>query len=69
MIELGMALALKFWQWSLLIIFVIIGFIINLLDKKKAKCYTFKYSEMPQLKPLPIKTKGKGFFKGILIWL
>jgi hypothetical protein len=69
MIELGMALALKFWQWSLLIVFVIIGFLINLLDKKKVKCYTFKYNEMPQLKPLPIKTKGKGFFKGILMWL
>ena len=69
MIELGMALALKFWQWSLLIIFVIIGFLINLFDKKKVKCYTFKYNEMPQLKPLPIKTKGKGFFKAIVMWL
>ena len=24
---------------------------------------------MPTMKPLPIKTKGKGFFKGILLWL
>ena len=24
---------------------------------------------MPDLKPLPIKTKGKGFFKAIVMWL
>ena len=67
--ELLIGLAMKFWQWSLLIAFVIIGFAINLFDRKKPKCYTFKYNEMPQLKPLPIKTKGKGFFKAIAMWL
>ena len=24
---------------------------------------------MPVLRPIPIKTKGKGFWKGILLWL
>jgi hypothetical protein len=24
---------------------------------------------MPQLQPVPIKTKGKGFWKGIVMWL
>jgi hypothetical protein len=67
--ELLITLAMKFWQWSLLILFVIIGFIINLLDKKQAKCYTFAYKEMPQLQPVPIKTKGKGFLKAIIMWL
>src|SRR5210317_150072 len=67
--EIVIALAVKFWQWSLLIALVIIGFVINLFDRKKPKCYTFKYNEMPQLKPLPIKTKGKGFFKAIAMWL
>jgi len=33
--ELLIALAMKFWQWSLLILLVIVGFVINLLDKKK----------------------------------
>ena len=66
--ELLIALATKFWQWSLLILFVIIGFLINLLDKRKSNI-TFKYEEMPQLKPIPIKTKGKGFWKGIAMWL
>ena len=35
---------LKFWQWSLLIALVIVGFIINLLDKRKSNC-TFSYEE------------------------
>ena len=67
--ELLVSLAMKFWQWSLLIAFVILGFAINLFDRKKPKCYTFAYTSMPDLKPLPIKTKGKGFFKAIVMWL
>ena len=67
--ELLIGLAMKFWQWSLLIAFVILGFAINLFDRKKPKCYTFAYTSMPDLRPLPIKTKGKGFFKAIVMWL
>ena len=67
--ELLISLAMKFWQWSLLIAFVILGFAINLFDRKKPKCYTFAYTSMPDLRPLPIKTKGKGFFKAIVMWL
>tara|TARA_B100000900_G_scaffold64946_1_gene50182 strand:+ start:778 stop:1362 length:585 start_codon:yes stop_codon:yes gene_type:complete len=67
--ELLIGLAMKFWQWSLLIAFVILGFAINLFDRKRPKCYTFAYTTMPDLKPLPIKTKGKGFFKAIVMWL
>jgi hypothetical protein len=62
------AIATKFWQWSLLIVLVIVGYVINLLDKKKSNL-KFSYGELPNLKPLPIKTKGKGFWKGILMWL
>ena len=66
--ELLIALAMKFWQWSLLILFVIIGFIINLMDKRKVNL-TFHYDELPHLQPIKISTKGKGFWKGILMWL
>ena len=66
--ELLIALAMKFWQWSLLIILVIIGFIINLLDKRKSNL-TFHYEELPHLQPVKIATKGKGFWKGIIMWL
>ena len=67
--ELLIALAMKFWQWSLLILIVIIGFCINLLDKKKKPKQKFNYEGMPHIKPLPIKTKGKGFWKAIVMWL
>ena len=67
--ELLIALAMKFWQWSLLILIVIIGFGINLLDKKKKPKQKFNYKGMPHIKPLPIKTKGKGFWKAIVMWL
>ena len=67
--ELLIALAMKFWQWSLLILFVIIGFAINLLDKRKTNNLKFSYTELPHLQPIPIKTKGKGFWKGIIMWL
>ena len=66
--ELLIALAMKFWQWSLLIVLVIVGFIINLLDKRKSNL-TFSYDELPHLQPVKISTKGKGFWKGIIMWL
>ena len=69
MIETLIALAMKFWMWSLLILFVVIGFIINLLDKRKNTNLNFSYDKLPHLQPVPILTKGKGFFKGIVMWL
>ena len=66
--ELLMALAMKFWQWSLLIVLVIVGLIINLLDRRKSNC-TFHYEELQHLQPIKISTKGKGFWKGIIMWL
>ena len=66
--ELLVSLAMKFWQWSLLIVLVIFGLIINLLDRRKSNC-TFHYEELPHLQPIKISTKGKGFWKGIIMWL
>jgi len=66
--ELLLTLAVKFWQWSILILCVIIGFAINLLDKKKSNL-KFSYDELPHLQPVKISTKGKGFWKGIIMWL
>jgi hypothetical protein len=67
--EILVTLAVKFWQWSILIALIIIGFIINLFDNKKPKCYSIKYAEFPLMRPIPIRTKGKGFFKMISMWL
>ena len=68
--ELIITLAMKFWQWSILIALIIIGFIVNQFDKKIDSRVNFKYhSKFPVMRPIPIKTKGKGFFKMILMWL
>ena len=63
------ALAMRFWQWSILIAVVIIGAIINFTDKRAKPKLKFNYEGMPHIKPLPIKTKGKGFWKAIVMWL
>ena len=67
--EIIIALAMKFWQWSILIAVVIIGAIINFTDKRAKPKLKFSYTGMPHIKPLPIKTKGKGFWKAIVMWL
>ena len=67
--EILITLAMKFWQWSILIALIIIGFIINLFDKKVDNRVNFKYSDYPMMKPIKIATKGKGFFRMIKMWL
>ena len=66
--EILIALAMKFWQWSLLILFVIIGFAVNMIDRRKSNL-KFSYEEMPTLQPIPILTKKKGFWGAIVMWL
>ena len=67
--EILISLAMKFWQWSILIALIIIGFIINLFDKKVDSRVNFKYKDYPVMRPIRIATKGKGFFKMILMWI
>ena len=67
--ELIIALAMKFWQWTVLIAVVIVAAIINFTDKRAKTKMKFNFKGFPELKPLQIKTKGKGFWKGIALWL
>ena len=67
--ELIIGLAMKFWQWTVLIAVVIIAAIINFTDKRAKTKLKFYYKGMPKLQPVPIETKGKGFWKGIVMWL
>ena len=53
---------------TVFIILVIIGLIINLFDKKIDNRVNFKYKDFPHLKPIPIATKGKGFWGALLLW-
>ena len=67
--ELLIRLATKFWMWSIVVVVIIAGPVINTFDKKRPKCYTFSNKKMPVMRPIAIRTKDKGFFKGILLWL
>ena len=67
--ELILTLAMKFWQWTVLIAVVIIAAIINKFDKRAKTKLKFEYKELPHLQPLKISTKGKGFWKAIVMWL
>lgn len=69
MMELILTLAVKFWMWTVLIAFIIIGWGINFFDKRRPNKIEFTYAEFPHMQPMKIATKDKGFFKGILLWL
>ena len=69
MIDLIITLAMKFWQWTILIAVVIIGWLINILDKRRENKLKFSYTELPSMQALKIPTKGKGFWGGIICWL
>ena len=69
MIESISSLAITFWQPLLVAAFILIGFIINLFDRKEEDRVKFRYAEMPIMKPLVIETRGKGFWKAIWMWL
>ena len=57
--EFILTLAMKFWMWTILIALIIIGFIVNLFDKKQPKLYTFAFTDYPLMKPIRIATKVK----------
>ena len=69
MFEFVLAMAMKFWQWTVLIAVVIIAAIINKFDKKAKTKLKFSYKELPHLQPLRIPTKDKGFWGAIIMWL
>ena len=67
--EMLLDLAMTFWQWTVLGVLVVAGWLVNKFDKEEEVLINFKYPEMPKMQPLPIATKDKGFWKGILMWL
>ena len=68
--EILLELAATFWQWSVLIVLVLIGFVISWFDGQGEERVGFSMPfGMPVLQPIPIETKDKGFWKGILLWL
>lgn len=69
LLQLAGDLVIQFWQFTVVAILILIGFIINLFDKHDRTIVGFKYKEMPTLKPVRIPTKDKGFFSAIWMWI
>ena len=58
------------WQFTVVGILIIIGYIINFFDDKEHKeRISFTYTDMPKMQPIPIPTRGKGFWSAIWMWL
>jgi len=62
---------LTWWQFTLVGVLVLIGFIANLFDKgeRGRKRVDFKYKEMPHMRPILIPTRDRGFFGAVWMWL
>ncbi len=69
MIDTVVELAMILWQWVVFEVLVVIGFIFSKFDGQGEHRVGFEYDEMPHMKPLPLGTKDKGFFKGICLWV
>ena len=61
-------LALTFWMFTVAAVLILIGAVINLFDRRPVEV-RFSAPSMPVLEPLPIATKGKGFWGAIIMWL
>lgn len=61
---------ITWWQFTLVGILVLVGFIVNSFgvdcDKPRVN---FKHKEMPVMQPITIPTAGKGFWGAVWMWL
>ena len=66
--EFILELAMTFWMWTVLIGIILSGWIINVLDMRQETKLTFSAKEMPNLRPIVIETKGRGFWGSTWQW-
>jgi hypothetical protein len=60
---------ITWWQFTIVGILVIIGFIANLFGVDQDEdLIGFRYEHMPKMKPIAIPTKGKGFWGALWMW-
>ena len=68
--DLIVHLAMTWWQFTVVGILIIIGWLINKLGvDQDEELIGFEYNVMPKLRPIPIATAGKGFWGAIWMWL
>src|SRR6056300_1720839 len=62
---------ISYWQYILLAAIILLGVIFDVLDKKSRRKIRvgFEYQAMPEMQPIPIRTKEKGFWGAIFLWL
>mgnify|MGYP001291178325 CR=1 FL=1 len=59
--EMVVELVTTFWQWAVLAVLVVIGFVASIFDGQGEHRVGFTYDNMPKMKPIPIQTYNKGF--------
>lgn len=60
---------MSYWQFTVVGILVIIGWIANLFGVDNDKDLVgLKYEAMPDMRPIKIPTAGKGFWKSVWMW-
>ncbi len=64
-----MEILLDFWQFTLVGVLILIGYVVSLVTNKNHLPISFVAEEMPHMKPIGIPTKGKGFWGGVWTWL
>ena len=70
LIDIIVDLMTRFWQFTVLGILIVLGFVINLSDKLlKGNKVDFSYEDYPHMRPIRIPTKDKGFWGAIWLWL
>jgi len=67
--EFILDMAVTFWQWTVVISLILIGFIASIFDGQGEDRVGFYYTEMPQMSPIKIETADKGFWKAIWMWM
>ena len=67
--EFILDMAVTFWQWTIVISLIIIGFIASVFDGQGEDRVGFYYTEMPQMSPIKIETADKGFWKAVWMWM
>ena len=67
--EFILDMAVTFWQWTIVISLILIGFIASIFDGQGEDRVGFYYTEMPQMSPIKIETADKGFWKAVWMWM
>jgi len=67
--EFILDMAVTFWQWTIVISLILIGFLASIFDGQGENRVGFYYTEMPQMSPIKIETADKGFWKAVWMWL